>query len=310
MAGERRTVSRDRVIETHGLTKRYGSGVVAVQDLNLSVQRGEVYGFLGPNGAGKTTTLRILLGLIRPTDGSATIVGAAPGSPASLARVGAIVEAPAFWPYLSGYNNLRLLATYSGVRASRVDEVLEEVQLTPRAKDKFATYSMGMKQRLGVAAALLKDPELMILDEPTNGLDPQGMADFRNLIVRIGQGHRTVLVSSHLLNEVEQMCTRIGVIRRGRLVAEGRIDELRGGAKLIVRAEPADRARTLQESAVGSHNLASGEDGKFTITVDMARAAELNAKLVQAGIAVTELRPGERSLEDVFMELTGTEAGL
>jgi ABC-2 type transport system ATP-binding protein len=220
------------------------------------------------------------------------------------------VEAPAFWPYLSGYNNLRLLATYSGVRASRVDEVLEEVQLTPRAKDKFATYSMGMKQRLGVAAALLKDPELMILDEPTNGLDPQGMADFRNLIVRIGQGHRTVLVSSHLLNEVEQMCTRIGVIRRGRLVAEGRIDELRGGAKLIVRAEPADRARTLLESAVGSHNLASGEDGKFTITVDMARAAELNAKLVQAGIAVTELRPGERSLEDVFMELTGTEAGL
>jgi ABC-type multidrug transport system ATPase subunit len=301
--------SVELVVDARGLTKRFKNGIVAVDALDLQVRRGEVYGFLGPNGAGKTTTLRMLLGLTTPTTGTITVAGAAPGSPESLQKIGAIVEAPAFWPYLSGYDNLRLLALYCGVPAARIRPALDEVELTPRAGDKFSSYSMGMKQRLGVAAALLKAPDLLILDEPTNGLDPQGMADFRKLIVQLGQGQRTVLVSSHLLGEVEQMCTRIGVIRQGKLVAEGTITDLRGAAHLVVRASPQDRAREVLETAVGAEQV-SVTDGAFDVTVDLGRAAELNEKLVRAGIAVTELRPGGRSLEDVFMELTGTEAGL
>src|SRR4029077_2031680 len=205
-------IGGEKGVETHGLTKSYGAGILAVDKLDLNVYRGEVYGFLGPNGAGKTTTLRMLLGLIGPTAGSARVMGAIPGTPASLVKVGAIVETPAFYPYMSGYDNLRLLATYCGVARGRVDATLAEVDLTPRAHHKFSTYSLGMKQRLGIAAALLKEPELLILDEPTNGLDPQGMADVRNLIIELGKGERTVLISSHLLGEVELMCTRVGVI--------------------------------------------------------------------------------------------------
>jgi len=301
---------QERVVETRGLTKHYGKSIVAVDGLELNVNRGEVYGFLGPNGAGKTTTLRMLLGLIRPTAGTARVVGAEPGSPASLMKVGAIVETPAFYPYLTGYDNLRLLAIYCGVPLKRVDSTLEEVELTPRARHKFSTYSMGMKQRLGVAAALLKEPELLILDEPTNGLDPQGMADVRNLIISLGKGNRTVLVSSHLLGEVEQMCTRIGVIRKGRLVAEGTIDELRGAATLTVRAAPADKAREVLEKGSGAENVKVIADGSFSLKVDLRHTAEINRQLVEAGVAVTELHANERSLEDIFMELTGTEGGL
>ena len=300
----------DLMVETRGLTKHYGSGIVAVDRLDMRVRRGEVYGFLGPNGAGKTTTLRMLLGLIRPTAGSATVAGAAPGTPASLVKVGAIVESPAFYPYLSGRDNLRVLAIYSGVPASRVDPALEQVELLPRAAHRFSTYSMGMKQRLGIAAALIKEPELLILDEPTNGLDPQGMADVRALIVELGKGGRTVLVSSHLLGEVEQMCTRIGVIQKGRFVAEGTIDELRGAATLTIKATPADRARAALVAALGDENVHPDGDGAFSLKVDLSRAAELNRRLVQDGIDVSELHASERSLEDVFMELTGTEGGL
>jgi ABC-2 type transport system ATP-binding protein len=302
-------LTADLVVDTHGLTKRFGNSIVAVDSLDLKVRRGEVYGFLGPNGAGKTTTLRMLLGLTAPTAGTIKVVGLAPGSPASLQEIGAVVESPAFWPYLSGYANLRLLALYCGVPAARVATALDEVELAPRAKDKFSTYSMGMKQRLGVAAALLKEPDLLILDEPTNGLDPQGMADFRKLIVRLGQGNRTVLVSSHLLGEVEQICNRIGVIRQGKLVAEGTIAELRGEAHLVVRASPHDKARSVLATAVGTENVSVAGDA-FSVNVDLGRTAELNETMVRAGVAVTELRPGGRSLEDVFMELTGTEAGL
>jgi ABC-2 type transport system ATP-binding protein len=301
-------IERERVVVTSALTKHYGS-VVAVQDLDLNVYRGEVYGFLGPNGAGKTTTLRMLLGLIRPTAGTAQVAGGGPGTPTSLAKIGAIVETPAFYPYLSGRANLKVLAGICGVPSARIAPVLEQVDLTPRADHKFATYSMGMKQRLGVAAALLKEPELLILDEPTNGLDPQGTADMRNLIIELGKGSRTVLISSHLLNEVELMCTRIGVIRKGRLVAEGTIDELRGAAQLAIRAQPADQARRVLERAAGEGNVTL-EDGMLKIKVDMSRAAELNRLLVEAGVEVSELRLSERSLEEVFMELTGTEGGL
>jgi ABC-2 type transport system ATP-binding protein len=242
----------DKVVETSGLTKVYGKSIVAVDKLDLNVYRGEVYGFLGPNGAGKTTTLRMLLGLIKPTGGSARVMGAAPGTPAGMVKVGAIVETPAFYPYMTGYDNLRLLAIYCGVPLSRVGATLDQVELTPRARHKFSTYSMGMKQRLGIAAALLKEPDLLILDEPTNGLDPQGMADVRNLIIELGKGQRTVLISSHLLGEVELMCTRVGVIRKGKMVAEGTIEELKGAATLAVRGTPADLARTVLTADAGA----------------------------------------------------------
>jgi ABC-2 type transport system ATP-binding protein len=303
-------VNGDKVVETTGLTKVYGKGIIAVDRLDLSVYRGEVYGFLGPNGAGKTTTLRMLLGLIRPTMGGAKVMGAEPGSPASLLKVGAIVETPAFYPYMTGYDNLRLLAIYCGVPLSRVDATLEQVELTPRARHKFSTYSLGMKQRLGIAAALLKEPDLLILDEPTNGLDPQGMADVRNLIIELGKGERTVLISSHLLGEVELMCTRVGVIRKGKIVAEGTIDELKGAATLTVRGTPAELARTVLVAEAGAENVSDLDDGAFSLKVDLSRAAEINKLLVQAGVAVSELHADERSLEEIFMELTGTEGGL
>jgi ABC-2 type transport system ATP-binding protein len=199
---------------------------------------------------------------------------------------------------------------YCGVSMTRVDATLEQVELTPRAKHKFSTYSLGMKQRLGIAAALLKEPDLLILDEPTNGLDPQGMADVRNLIIELGKGQRTVLISSHLLSEVELMCTRVGVIKKGKIVAEGTIDELRGAATLTVRGTPADLAKTILVQDVGAENVTEVGDGSFSLKVDARRTAEINTHLVQAGVAVSELHMDERSLEDIFMELTGTEGGL
>jgi ABC-2 type transport system ATP-binding protein len=302
-------LTHENIVETRGLSKRFGA-ITAVDELALNVHRGEVYGFLGPNGAGKTTTLRMLVGLIKPTAGTALVAGAAPGSPASLARVGAMVEAPAFWPYLSGRDNLKVLARYAGVPDTRIAPALDQVELTQRAGDRFGTYSTGMKQRLGVAGALLKEPDLLILDEPTSGLDPQGMADFRDLIGRLGQGNRTVLLSSHLLSEVEQTCTRVGVIAKGRLVAEGSIDDLRGGTRLLIRAEPIEQARRVLADIAGADRVADAEPGQLALEVPLTDAAEINRRLVSAGVAVSELRPGERSLEAVFMELTGTEAGL
>jgi ABC-2 type transport system ATP-binding protein len=299
----------ENLVEARDLTKRYPGGVLAVQGLNLTVRRGEVYGFLGPNGAGKTTTLRMLTGLIKPTSGQATVAGGAPGSAQSLSQAGAMIESPAFWPYLSGRDNLRLLARYCRVPDSRVGPLLEEVEMTDRANRSVATYSTGMKQRLGVAAALLKDPALLILDEPTSGLDPQGIADFRELITRIGRGERTVLLSSHLLSEVEQICTRVGVISKGRMVAEGTIAEIRGGAELIVRAEPADRARALLAEAVGAERVSVRADGAFSLRIEPEQIGAINQRLVMNGVTVTEFRTAERSLEEVFMGLTGTESG-
>ena len=297
---------RNAMIETRNLTKRYGSRIVAVDSLNLTIRRGEVYGFLGPNGAGKTTTLRMLLGLIRPTSGKASVLGRPPGDPESLARVGALIEAPAFYPHLSGWRNLRVIARYAGVPKERIEAALEAVELTDRANDKFKTYSQGMKQRLGVAAALLKDPELLILDEPTNGLDPAGMADMRALIRRLGSGDRTVLLSSHLLGEVEQICDRVGVIRNGKLVAQGTVGELRGQARLLVRADPMDRARQLVEEMHGVEQV-QVSDGALVLATDAAQAGEITRELVTSGVMVSELRPVERSLEDTFLELTGQE---
>lgn len=294
------------IVRTNGLTKRYGERIVAVDNLSMTIRRGEVYGFLGPNGAGKTTTLRMLLGLIRPTSGTATVLGERPGTAEGLRRVGALVESPAFYPYLSGRRNLLMMARYSGVPSSRVEIVLDQVELTQRADDKFKGYSMGMKQRLGVAAALLKEPELLILDEPTNGLDPKGMAEMRALIRQLGRGERTVMLSSHLLGEVEQICDRVGVIQHGKLVAEGTVDELRGRGGLLVRAHPIERAKRLVEEMCGAEQV-QVSDGALVLATDPALAGEIAHDLVMDGVVVSELRPFERSLEETFLELTGEE---
>ncbi len=295
----------DTAIETHNLTKRYG-GVVAVRDLTMSVRRGEVYGFLGPNGAGKTTTLRMLLGLIRPTSGSATVLGLPPGAPAALARIGAMIEGPGFYPYLSGHDNLLVLARYGGIPAARIGAALSRVGLAGRASDRYSAYSMGMKQRLGVAAALLKEPELLVLDEPTNGLDPAGMADMRDLIRSLAQEGRTVLLSSHLLGEVEQICDRAGVIRDGMGVAEGTLDALRGHGSLRVRAKPLDEARRIVADLVGT-GLVRIEDNSLRIAVEPDLAPRINRALVQGGVAVEELYRERNSLEEVFLDLTRKE---
>jgi ABC-type multidrug transport system ATPase subunit len=294
------------VIETRALTKRYGDSILAVDDLELRVRRGEVYGFLGPNGAGKTTTLRMLLGLVRPTSGEAAVLGVPPGAPEGLARIGAMVETPAFYPYLSGRDNLRVLARYAGVGEDRIDAVLREVRLTDRAADRSATYSQGMKQRLGVAAALLKDPELLILDEPTNGLDPAGMAEMRKFIRSLAEGGRTVVLSSHLMGEIEEVSDRVGVIRAGSLVAEGTVEELRGRAGLRIRAEPLAEAARLMDALANVDDV-TRVDGLLEVAVDTSEASTINRVLVEAGVAVSELYAQKASLEDVFLELTASE---
>jgi ABC-type multidrug transport system ATPase subunit len=302
MDGQRVAAGNDSVIETNDLTKRYRS-LVAVDRLTLRVRRGEVYGFLGPNGAGKTTTLRMLLGLVRPTSGVASVLGSSPGSSEALANIGALIEAPGFYPFLSGRDNLRVMAGHARVKPERVDVVLEEVGLDGRAKDRFRTYSQGMKQRLGVASALLKDPDVLILDEPTTGLDPKGMAEMRGFIGGLGRRGRTVLLSSHLMTEVEQVCNRVGVIDRGVLVKEGSVDELRGDAVLLVRAEPLEHAGRVVEGLPGVAAVVTG-DGALRITADQVAAPAIVRALVGAGVAVTELRPERASLEDVFLNLT------
>ncbi len=296
-------MTTDALVHTRELSKQYRGGIVAVDRVNLTVRRGEVYGFLGPNGAGKTTTLRMLLGLIRPTGGTAAVFGYPPGDPRGLARIGAMVETPAFYPYLSGRDNLRVLAQYCQVPEVRVDSALDTMDLTARGRDRFGTYSLGMKQRLGVAAALLKDPELLILDEPTNGLDPAGMADMRALIRQLGSGRRSVLLSSHLLGEAQQICDRVGVIAHGRLIAESTVYELRGAASLLLVAEPLDKAAQLAAELLGPQRV-ERHDGRLRCDAEPADAARLNRALVLAGVRVSELRPVERSLEEVFLHMT------
>ncbi len=292
----------DVVVEVRDVTKRYAT-TTAVDRVSLTVRRGEVYGFLGPNGAGKTTMMRMLLGLVTPTAGHVRVLGRPPGHPVGLARVGSLVEGPAFYPYLSGRDNLWVVARYAGVPDRAVWPALEAVDLADRARDRFAGYSLGMKQRLGVAAALLKDPELVVLDEPTNGLDPAGVRDMRGLVRELGTGGRTVLLSSHLIGEVQQICDRVGVIDRGRVLTESGVAQLRGDAELVVTATPSDVARARLASmheveAVRAH------DGTLRVRADRRHTSTINKALVAAGVDVTELRRDERQLEDVFFEMT------
>jgi ABC-type multidrug transport system ATPase subunit len=296
----------DLLVETSGLSKRYGARVSAVAGLDLTVRRGEVYGFLGPNGSGKTTTLRMLLGLARPTGGRARVLGRQPGDPAGLRRVGALVGFPSFYPYLSGRDNLRAMASYAGVSSTRVDEVLETVELGRRAEDKVGKYPLAVKQRLGIAAALLKDPELLILDEPTSGLDPEAMADVHKILGKVSEDQRTVLLSSHLLGEVEQLCDRVGVVREGRMISEVPVEELGGRESLVVKAEPPEEALRAAR-ALPSVEMAWVAGGALRLLTNPGVAEEINAGLVRAGLRVREIRPVERSLEEVFLQLAARE---
>ena len=295
------------VIETTDLTKRYGE-VVAVDHLTLRVPRGGVFGFLGPNGSGKTTTMGMLLGLVHPTSGEARIFGDPARHPATLRRVGAMVETPTFYPYLSGRANLRYFQGIGrrGIPAD-VDRLLDLVDLGKRAGSKYSTYSLGMKQRLGIACALLGDPELVFLDEPTNGLDPAGVVEVRELIRDLGKGGRTVILSSHLLAETELVCDNVAVLSRGKLIAQGSIQELlRQHDGLRLRTTDDAKARAaLAEVRWVEH--VEHQDGALMVTADQKRAWEISRALAQRDVYVNELTPVHRSLEEFFMEITGTD---
>ncbi|MEV0336673.1 ABC transporter ATP-binding protein [Nocardia sp. NPDC050717] len=294
----------DSLVVTDGLTKRYGEHL-AVDAVSMRVAAGEIYGFLGPNGAGKTTTLRMLAGLIRPTSGTATVRGRTPGDPAVLRRIGVLIEGPGFYPYLSGRDNLRVLARYRGHDGAAVEAALARVGLADRADDRFRTYSLGMKQRLGVGAALLGHPDLLILDEPTNGLDPAGLAEMRTLIVDLAADGHTVLLSSHQLAEVQEICHRVGVISGGRLLAESTVAELRGTASLLVRAEPVSVAAAAIGAVVDAPVRPAGAGLRVETTA--AAAPAVARAVLAAGADLLELRVDEKSLEEVFFEMTAAE---
>jgi ABC-2 type transport system ATP-binding protein len=290
-----------------GLVKRYGD-LVAVDHVDLNVASGDVFGYLGPNGAGKTTSLRMLLGLIRPTSGAIEIFGRDPlrvGARA-LDGVAGFVEEPRFYPYLSGRRNLRLLADYDEPRTrALVEEVLELVELRDRGDDRVGSYSHGMKQRLGIAASLLRSPRLLLLDEPTTGLDPAGMRDMRELVRRLAREGITVLLSSHLLTEVEELCNRVAIIRKGRIVYEGSLAELKrtSGQTWRLRATDPERARSIALTH-GVGDLASGANGEIRFGADEETVARLTVALGQARIGITRLGAQAATLEELFLELT------
>ena len=297
----------DLALETQDLTKRFGART-AVDRLSLRVERGDIYGFLGPNGAGKSTTLRMLLGLVRPTSGVVRFPVPA-GTWEYLrarSRVGAIIETPAFYENISGRRNLQLLASLSGgVKKKRVEEVLEIVELRDRARDPVKVYSYGMRQRLGIAQALLPTPELIILDEPTNGLDPQGIQETRKLIRRLRDDMRlTVLLSSHLLTEIEQLCNRVGIIHEGRLLYEGGPEALVTPSKIYrVRVDDLSTAFELLTTLSGVTVSRNG-DSVLRIDANEESIAAVNALLVSKQIKVYELSPAQESLEEAFLRLT------
>ncbi len=294
-------------VEARGLVKRYGE-IVAVDHVDLTVEPGDVFGYLGPNGAGKTTSLRMLLGLIRPTAGSARLFGRDPllDGAKALDGVAGFVEGPTFYPYLSGRKNLELLADYDdGDSRSRIDEVLQLVELRDRAKDRVGGYSHGMRQRLGIAGALLRQPRLLLLDEPTTGLDPAGMRDMRDLVRRlVGEGI-TVLLSSHLLGEVEELCNRVAIIRKGRIVYEGALRDLLATAAsgYRLRATEPERARMLSLAQPGIEEVEL-VDGELRFQAGEDAVAALSVALGQARVGVTALVPETASLEELFLGLT------
>jgi ABC-2 type transport system ATP-binding protein len=296
-------------VEVRGLVKRYGE-LTAVDHVDLTVRAGDVFGYLGPNGAGKTTSLRMMLGLIRPTAGSVRLFGRDPQvGVAALEGVAGFVEAPQFYPYLPGRVNLRLLAALDGGdSASRIDEVLDVVELRDRAKDKVGGYSHGMRQRLGIAAALLRRPRLLLLDEPATGLDPGGMRDMRRLVKRLASEGMTVLLSSHLLAEVEELCNRVAIVRSGRVAYEGSLQDLRSAAGLRFRVRTTDDERARRICAAQPGIDLDEQDARLIVRADTQDAvAQLSQALVEGGALVMELSPQLATLEDLFFRLTEDE---
>ena len=302
------------VIEVSGLHKEYrrlrGGRTVAVAGLDLAVEAGGVFGFLGPNGSGKTSTIRCLLGLSQPTQGDCRLLGADSWTDLHrvVRRVGAIVEAPTLFPTFTGRRNLELCAGIYDIGAKKIDEALETVDLAGRADDLVKTYSLGMKQRLGLALTLIKDPELLILDEPANGLDPAGMHEMRSLMRRLGEEGRTVFLSSHLLSEVQQTCERVAILSQGRLVAAGSVSEVlsqgRAGAMLVRVADQFAGLTLLLDAGIG----ASVQGDFIRVEVPPEQGSRVAEVLAAGRIFPHELRPDEVDLETVFLQLTnGTQ---
>jgi ABC-2 type transport system ATP-binding protein len=292
-------------VETRGLTKRYGRHC-AVDAVDLTVEAGDVYGYLGPNGAGKTTTLRMLFGLIRRDGGTVRLFGRDPADGVdALDGVAGFVESPTFYAYLSGEENLRLFgALDGGVDRARLHEALERVGLRDRARDRVGTYSLGMRQRLGIAASLLRRPRLLVLDEPANGLDPAGIRDMRELVATLPQQGVTVLYSSHLLSEVEEVCNRVAIVNEGRIAFEGRLDDLRASYGAAYRLETADDGRALPLVSEHGADVAHGKDGVIWFEADPASADAISVALGRAGIPIRHFAREQRSLEELFFRLT------
>ncbi len=308
----RARASSETVLRTRDLVKRYGERP-AVNGLNLDVRRGEIFGFLGPNGAGKTTTIRMALGLITPTSGSVEILGqdVVVHRDKVLPRVGALIEQPALHLYMSGRDNLRAVgAILGGVSNQRIEEVLSLVGLAARQKDRVRTYSLGMKQRLGVAIALLNDPDLLVLDEPANGLDPAGIVEMRDLLRQLAAQGKTVFISSHVLAEVQQICTRVAIINLGRLVTESTVEGLtRGHGEFIVRVEnPTAALAQIQRQPWGAQAKLDG-DGVIHTAAPNGQGRYLTRFLVEAGFYPDQITYQEESLEDVFLRLTNGSNG-
>ena len=291
-------------LELRALGKTYGRGARAkraVDDVSLSVRSGEVYGFLGPNGAGKSTTIRMALGLIRPSAGNVRLFGRDVSDRRALRRVGSLVDGGTFYPFLSGRDNLRVLARTQGHDGARIEAVLDRVELTRDAKRKVKGYSTGMKQRLGVAAALLDDPDLVILDEPANGLDAAGIQDMRTLLRGLAHDGKAVFLSSHLLHEVEQICDRVAIVHKGKLIREASVREmLDQGETLRVEAEPLDTAARALDGRWPVEQV----EGRLRVHAQRAAAPAIVRQLVEAGAEVFRVGPEDRSLEEIFLNMT------
>jgi ABC-2 type transport system ATP-binding protein len=293
-------------VEVRGLVKTYGPNRV-VDAVDLTVEQGDIYGYLGPNGAGKTTTLRMMLGLIRRDGGSVKLFGRDPAAGiGALEYVAGFVEAPTFYPYLTGRENLEFLGTLDGGVARRqLDEVLDRVGLLDRACDRVGTYSLGMRQRLGIAAALLRSPRLLLLDEPTTGLDPAGMRDMRGMVKRLAGEGITILLSTHLMSEVEQLCNRLAIVQLGRIRYEGTLAELLARSDGRYRLEATDPARAADvcRTMAGIRDVTS-QDGSVWFAADADAAASVSVHLAEAGIGVRALVPGGAGLEELFFDIT------
>jgi len=295
----------DVVLRTVGLTRRYGK-ITAVNNLDLAVRRGQIFGFLGPNGSGKTTTIGMVLGLLRPTSGYVELFGVDTHRDLTgpLKRVGSVLEGASAYPHLSGRENLRVCAMIAGVPDARIDEMLSLVGLSERAGSKARTYSLGMRQRLAIAAALLTNPDLVVMDEPTNGLDPAGMREIRGLIRDLGAMGKTIFVSSHLLGEVEQMCDHVAILKSGRLLMQGEVKALVGQGTAL-EMQVTDMNRALEVLAGLDFVKGVKRDGvRLVVETASERAADVSRALAEKEIYLSELRTRQDSLEDVFLEMT------